>query len=34
MTDVFSSCTFGDFDMKTLFLTSRALVFRARPEAK
>ena len=34
MSDVVSSCTFGDFDMKTLFVTARALVFRARPDAK
>ena len=32
--DIYSSCAFGDADMKTLFLTSRALVFRARPEGK
>ncbi len=34
LTDVFSACAFGDADMKTLFLTARGLVFRARPEAK
>jgi gluconolactonase len=34
LTDVFSACAFGDADLKTLFLTARGLVFRARPEAK
>jgi gluconolactonase len=33
-TDIYSSCAFGDLDMKTLFLTARALVFRARIEGK
>jgi gluconolactonase len=32
--DVVSSCAFGDADMKTLFLTARALVFRARPDER
>jgi gluconolactonase len=34
MTDIMSSCAFGDVDMKTLFLTTRALVLRARPDSK
>jgi gluconolactonase len=34
MGDVISSCSFGDADMKTLFITARALVLRARPEGK
>jgi gluconolactonase len=34
MGDVISSCTFGDADLKTLFITARALVLRARPEGK
>jgi gluconolactonase len=32
--DLVSACTFGDADMKTLFLTSRGLVLRARQEAQ
>jgi gluconolactonase len=32
--DVISNCAFGDADFKTLFLTTRALVLRARPEGK
>jgi gluconolactonase len=32
--EVISACAFGDADMKTLFLTSRAQVMRARPEAQ
>jgi gluconolactonase len=32
ITDVVSSLAFGDGDMKTLFLTARALVLRARPD--
>jgi gluconolactonase len=31
--DVVSSLTFGEADFKTLFLTARALVIRARPDA-
>jgi gluconolactonase len=34
MTDVLSGCAFGDFDSRTLFVASRALVFRARPETQ
>src|SRR5436305_8774752 len=34
MSDVVSNCAFGDADLKTLFITARALVFRARPEGK
>ena len=34
MGDIISSCSFGDADMKTLFITARALVLRARPEGK
>ena len=32
ITDVVSSLAFGEGDMKTLFLTARALVLRARPD--
>jgi gluconolactonase len=32
--EVFSSCAFGEVDMKTLFLTARGFVYRARPEGK
>ncbi len=34
MHDVASSLTFGDVDMKTLFITARALVIRARPDTQ
>jgi len=34
MSDVISSCAFGEADLKTLFITARAIVFRARPEIK
>jgi gluconolactonase len=34
MSDVISSCAFGDGDQKTLFITARAIVFRARPDGK
>jgi gluconolactonase len=34
MSDVMSGCAFGDFDQKTLFIASRALVFRARPDTQ
>jgi gluconolactonase len=29
-----SACAFGEADMKSLFLTSRGMVYRARPEEK
>ena len=32
ITEVVSSLAFGEGDMKTLFLTARALVLRARPD--
>jgi gluconolactonase len=32
ITEVVSSLAFGDFDMKTLFLTARGLVLRARQD--
>jgi sugar lactone lactonase YvrE len=32
MHDVASNLTFGDADFKTLFITARAVVFRARPD--
>ncbi|MCU1234372.1 MAG: gluconolactonase [Candidatus Solibacter sp.] len=34
LSDTLAGCTFGDFDMKTLFLAARGLVFRARPDVK
>jgi gluconolactonase len=34
LSDILAGCTFGDFDMKTLFLTARNLVFRARPDVQ
>lgn len=34
MREPYSAASFGDADGKTLFLTSRATVFRARPEAQ
>ena len=34
MHDVVSSLAFGDADFKTLFLTARAVVFRARPDTQ
>jgi sugar lactone lactonase YvrE len=34
LSEVISACTFGDADMKTLFLTARGLVHRARPDNK
>jgi hypothetical protein len=34
MHDASSACAFGDADMKSLFLTSRAEVMRARHEAQ
>lgn len=34
MRDRSSACAFGEADMKSLFLTSRGDVYRARPEAK
>ena len=32
--DVVSSLAFGEGDMKTLFLTARGFVLRARPDSK
>ncbi len=34
MSDIISSCVFGDLDQKTLFITARGIVFRARPDVK
>jgi gluconolactonase len=32
--DVVSNLAFGDADLKTLFITARAVVFRARPDTQ
>jgi gluconolactonase len=34
LSDVMSGCAFGEADMKTLFITARALVYRARPDVQ
>ena len=32
--DVIAACAFGEADLKTLFLATRAIVIRARPESQ